>query len=146
MPYALSATAFRRLAHAALLLAAVPAASAATRFDGAWKVTLRCPPHQAADDDAKGYTHRFAGEVHDGVLRAVHGQEGEPGWHLLQGPIAEDGGATLRLQGIVSNAAYAIRDAARGKPYSYRVKAQFDADRGSGQRLTGRVCTFTFER
>ena len=30
--------------------------------------------------------------------------------------------------------------------YTYRVKAQFDAANGSGERLTGRVCEFRFTR
>ena len=86
----------------------------ASSFDGAWKVTLACLPH-SGDDDAKGYTHRFPGEVVNGQMRAVHGTEGEPGWQ-------------------------------RGKAYKYRVKAQFDTFSGSGERLTGRACHFTFAR
>jgi hypothetical protein len=120
-------------------------AEPSTKFDGAWNVTLSCPPH-SGDDDAKGYTHRFPGEVTKGELRAVHGAEGEPGWHLVTGTIAEDGSATLRVEGIVNNAAYAINGAQRGKAYKYRVKARFEASSGSGERLTGRACHFAFAR
>ena len=127
--------------------AALPALAWAqsTSFDGAWNVTLVCPPH-SGDDDAKGYTHRFRGEVTDGRMRAVHGAEGEPGWHLVTGTIGADGAATLRVDGIVNNEKYAINKAQRGKLYSYRVKARFDAKEGLGERLTGRSCTFRFER
>ena len=125
---------------------ATSVAAQATPFDGAWKVTLSCPPHNASDDDAKGYTHRFPGEVTNGQLRAVHGKEGEPGWHLVTGRIAADGSSTLQVDGIVNNEKYAINNAQRGKTYKYRVKAQFDAASGSGERLTGRVCHFTFAR
>jgi hypothetical protein len=86
----------RRLAQLVALGATVAAGSTAARataFDGAWKVTLACPPHNASDDDAKGYTHRFPGEVTNGERRAVHGKEGEPGWHLVTGRIAADGSA-----------------------------------------------------
>jgi hypothetical protein len=132
----------------ALALCATSAAQAQedARFDGAWNVTLSCPPHSADDDDAKGYTHRFPAEVRKGRLRGTHGTLGEPGWHDLHGRIHEDGSATLRLDGIVNNPKYAINDAQRGKEYSYRIKAQFEAASGVGQRLTGRVCTFKFER
>lgn len=116
-----------------------------TPFDGAWQVTLTCPPHNE-DDEAKGYTHRFPGQVVDGQLRAVHGAEGEPGWHLLTGPIDADGSAALRLEGIVNSADHAINHAQRGKAYKYRVKAQFQPSSGSGERLTGRVCQFRFSR
>lgn len=137
----------RRLLFCVALLAAVPGAFAepATKFDGAWKVTLTCPAH-SGDDDAKGYTHRFPGEVTKGELRAVHGAEGEPGWHLLTGTIAEDGSAALRLEGVVNNAAYAINGAQKGKAYKYRVRARFEAASGSGERLTGRACHFDFAR
>lgn len=132
---------------AALCAAAAAAApSQPSRFDGAWSVTMTCPPHNGADDDAKGYTHRFAAQVQDGRLRGTHGTQGEPGWHFLHGRINDDGSATLRLEGIVNNADYAINNAARGKPYSYRIKALFEGDSGSGQRITGRVCDFAFAR
>ena len=139
----------RRALRIALAAAAVAgpalAGAQATSFDGAWNVTLACPPH-SSDDDAKGYTHRFPGEVTNGQMRAVHGAEGEPGWHLVTGRIAPDGSATLQVDGVVNNEKYAINNAQRGKAYKYKVKAQFDTTRGSGERLTGRVCHFTFSR
>lgn len=139
----------RRLRLVLVVLAAagpaLAAAQAATPFDGAWNVTLACPPH-SGDDDAKGYTHRFPGEVTNGRMRAVHGSEGEPGWHLVTGRIAPDGSATLQVDGIVNNEKYAINNAQRGKAYKYRVRAQFESGQGSGERLTGRVCHFTFTR
>ncbi|MEP6873339.1 MAG: hypothetical protein ABI887_03170 [Burkholderiales bacterium] len=129
----------------AALVCSSSAYSQATKFEGAWNVTMVCPPHND-DDEAKGYTHRFRGEVAGGEFSATHGQEGEPGWHFLRGQIKASGNATLRLDGIVNNPRYAINDAPRGKQYSYRVKAHFDETSGSGQRLTGRVCEFTFSR
>jgi hypothetical protein len=130
---------------AAVIVASAGAHAQSTPFDGAWNVTLSCPPHHE-DDDAKGYTQRFPATVTNGAFRGVHGIEGEPGWHLLTGLIAADGGATLRLEGIVNNAEHAINSAQRGKAYKYRVKAQFEPTSGSGQRMTGRVCTFRFTR
>lgn len=114
-------------------------------FDGRWDVTLSCPPHHE-DDDAKGYVHRFPGEVKAGFLRATHGTEGQPSWHLLTGFIKPDGDAALTLDGIVSNADYAINGAQRGKPYSYRVKARFEPDSGTGRRVGKRKCDFLFKR
>jgi len=134
------------IAIAFLLCGTTAALAQKSRFDGAWNVTMTCPPHNAADDDAKGYTHRFPAEVQNSRVRGTHGKEGEPGWHYLHGKINEDGSATLRLNGIVNNPKYAINDAERGKEYTYRVNAQFDEKSGVGQRLTGRTCEFKFER
>jgi hypothetical protein len=130
----------------ALACAAATAHAQTSPFDGTWQVTLRCPPHNAADDEAKGYTHRFAADVLQGRMRGTYGKEGEPGWHQLHGKIADDGSAALRLDGIVNNSAHAINNAPRGQEYSYRVKAQFDGNSGTGQRVTGRVCEFRFSR
>lgn len=137
----------RTLRSLAVLLASCPLAHAqANPYDGAWNVVMTCPPHNGEDDEAKGYTHRFPGQIVNGDLSATHGKQGEPGRHFLHGRIQPDGSATLRLEGVVNNPKYAINDAQRGKPYSYRVKAQFEASSGTGQRLTGRECKFTFSR
>lgn len=105
-----------------------------------------CPPQSSAKDDAKGYTHRFAAEVLNSRLTGSRGKEDQPGWHFLHGNINADGGAVLRLDGIINSPEHAINDAPQGKEYKYRIKAQFDAIAGEGQRLTGRVCHFKFSR
>ncbi|MEO8310438.1 MAG: hypothetical protein ABI520_04625 [Caldimonas sp.] len=127
-------------------LASCPALAQEAKFDGTWNVVMTCPPHDDADDDAKGYTHRFQAEVSKGRIQGTHGKEGEPGWHFLHGRIDKSGSAALRLDGIVNNPKYAINHAQRGKEYSYRIKAQFDEGSGVGQRLTGRACEFRFTR
>lgn len=129
-----------------LLLGAPPAAAQVERFDGEWKVTLTCPPHETADDDARGYTHRFAARIDRGELRGTYGTEGEIGYHHLYGTVRADGSANLRLDGIVNDPRHAIRKAQRGKPYTYRVGAKFDERSGFGQRQSGRACEFTFAR
>ena len=130
----------------AAVLAAPPVLAEVTPFDGAWDVVLSCSTPNDEDDDAKGYTHRFKGMIIEGKLEATHGEEGKPGWHFLHGRLHADGKAMLRLDGIVNNSKYAINDAQRGKPYSYRIKAQFEQNSGRGQRLTGRDCDFQFTR
>lgn len=130
---------FMLCSHAAIAQIASP-------FDGNWNVVLDCPPHDEEDDDAKGYTHRFSGKVVNGELTATYGSEGKPGWHLLKGTIAADGKADLRLEGIVSKEAYAVNNAKRGKPYSYRVRAKFEPTKGAGQRVGRRKCSFSFDK
>ena len=133
---------------AAIAIACQPAQAASEdplRFDGSWSVTLNCPAHHD-DDDARGYTHDFPAEIKGAALRGTHGSEGQPSWHLLTGDIAPDGTALLTLDGIVSNPAYAINNAHRGKPYSYRVDARFEPSSGAGQRLGKRRCSFSFKR
>ena len=64
----------------------------------------------------------------------------------MTGTIATDGRAALKLDGIVSNANYAINNAQRGKPYSYRIRAKFEQSAGTGVRLGKRKCDFRFTR
>lgn len=134
------------LAGIALLFAALPSSAQVDRFDGNWNVVLTCPPHDEAEDDARGYTHRFPVRISNGELSGSYGTAGEPGYHHLHGTVRADGTARLRLDGIVNNPRHAIRNAQRGKEYSYRVAARFDERSGAGQRQTGRVCEFTFSR
>ena len=70
---------FRSFIVVVLTTIAAAAHGQQSKFDGAWNVTMTCPPHNAADDDAKGYTHRFTAEVREGRMRGTHGKEGEPG-------------------------------------------------------------------
>lgn len=79
-------------------------------------------------------------------MRGTYGTEDQPGWHLLTGSIAPQGKASLKLDGIVSNADYAVNGAQRGKAYSYRVRAQFEGTSGTGQRVGKRKCDFLFKR
>ncbi len=117
----------------------------AAAFDGSWNVTLTCPP-TSEKDGAKGYTHKFPAEVKNGHLLGEYGKEGELGWQRLQGQIAADGNANLTLDGIVSNADYAIGHSPTGKAFRYQVRAKFEGTAGTGQRTSGRVCEFRFAR
>ena len=126
--------------------APTPAVAEPSAFDGTWDVTLTCPPLNDDVDDAKGYTQRFSGQVTEGMLRATHGVEGQPSWHLLTGEIPPDGKAMLRIEGIVKSADYAVNHAARGKSYAFRVRATFEGDHGRGVRLGKRKCEFDFRR
>lgn len=116
-----------------------------SRFDGAWEVTIDCPDHDE-DIGVKGYLQQFPGEIRNGQFRAVHGTEGQPGWHLVQGVIAEDGTSTLKLDGIVKSTNHSVNRPPKGKPYSYRIKAQFEPTSGTGQRIGKRKCDYTFKR
>jgi hypothetical protein len=121
-------------------------AQGATPFDGEWNVTLECPFHEGKANDAKGYRYQFPAEVKNGALRGSQGREGEPSWFFLTGTIAPDGTATLKADGIVGNQSSAANNAQRGTPYTYRVRARFERDKGTGERIGTRKCDFTFVR
>lgn len=120
----------------------------ATPFDGEWRVTMDCPVHTGARDEARGYKKTFPATITAGQLQGgTGGGADEPGTVTLSGTVQADGSALLRFTGIVNNADYAVGHSGRGKPYEFAVKARFDSpDQGSGERLTGRVCRYGFVR
>jgi len=121
-------------------------AQTASRFDGKWLTKLTCP----AKGNTEGYTWQFPGVIQNGSYRGEHGTAGEPGYLLIEGKIAEDGGAKLSANGIVASRKYARGVLAhKGEDYSYNIKAQFKDAEGSGTRdaglgVIGRPCTFDF--
>lgn len=119
---------------------------AVERFDGKWITTLTCP----AKGNTEGYTWKLPTVIASGNFRAEHGAAGEPGYLLIEGPIKDDGSATLSANGIVASRQYARGIFAhKGESYSYDVKAQFKLLDGTGTKsqglgIVGRTCTFEF--
>ena len=112
------------------------------KFDGDWNVTLT-----GVDDEksgARGYKFFFIAEVKEGSLLGKYGNEGEPGSMTLSGPILADGSGLLQAKGITGNPENSMKGEARGTPYSWQLKAQFEGEKGTGQRVRGRRCEAEF--
>ena len=119
---------------------------AGEHFDGKWLTTLTCP----AKGNTEGYTWKIPSVIQNGNFKAEHGTAGQPGYLLIEGPIAEDGSAKRSANGIVYSRQYARGVFAHeGENYSYNIKAKFKETEGSGARdeglgIVGRPCTFDF--
>jgi hypothetical protein len=119
---------------------------AGERFDGNWLTKMTCPPKGKTE----GYSWQFPGVVSGSNFRGEHGTAGQPGYLLLEGPIADNGSAKLTANGIVASRDYARGVFAhKGEEYSYDVKAQFQDTQGTGTKgqglgIVGRTCTFEF--
>ena len=120
-------------------------ASSASRFDGNWTEIIDCPSN-TEESGARGYHFQFPATIKDGVLAASVGVEDTPGALRIDGPIRSDGSAELRARGRTGNPEYAVKQPSSGTPYSYRIKAQFEGDKGSGTRIEARVCNFVFAK
>jgi hypothetical protein len=125
----------------------LPAVSfAGDRFDGKWLTTLTCP----AKGNTEGYTWRIPSVITAGNFRGEHGTAGEPGYLLIEGPIADNGSAKLSANGVVASRNYARGVFAhKGEEYNYDIKAQFEETTGTGTKsqglgIVGRTCTFEF--
>ena len=119
---------------------------AGEKFDGKWLTRMSCP----AKGNTEGYTWEFPGTITNSTFRGVHGTEGQPGYLLIEGKIADDGSAKLSANGLVASRKYATGIfTTQGADYSYNIKATFNDTTGSGVRdkglgIVGRPCTFDF--
>lgn len=134
----------RPLAVCALML--LPgAAVAGGKYDGNWTTHLACEAH----GETPAYKFEFPSVIKDGNFHGQHGEEGGPGYLLIEGKIADDGSAKLSAKGhVTQNHAHGVF-AMKGNNYSYNIKAQFEETKGTGTRdegagILGRSCTFEF--
>ncbi len=133
----------------AIILIFLPAVSfGGENFDGTWQTKMTCPPK----GNTEGYTWQFPAVVQNNNFHAEHGTAGQPGYLLVDGPIADNGNAKLTANGIIASRDYAKGIFAhQGESYSYDIKAQFNETTGTGTRNTGlgvvgRPCTFEFTK
>ena len=131
----------------ALLATAAGGATAQAAFDGTWQATVVCSDHQSASGMvAKGYTLVMDATVRQGWLDGQYGKPGSANSLRLSGAIQPDGQASLVAEGFTGNPQYSIDRVPSSSRYSYTLKSQFEARRGSGQRVEGRPCEAVFVR
>lgn len=126
----------------------LPGASiAGGKFDGNWTTHLACEAH----GETPAYKWEFPSVIKDGNFHGQHGEEGGPGYLVIDGKIADDGSAKLAAKGTVTqNHAHGVF-AMKGNNYSYNIKGQFEDTKGTGTRdegagILGRSCTFEFDK
>jgi hypothetical protein len=132
----------------AAMLAALPAAAMAaddvSRFDGTWSATYVCPA--TTSPPSMAYQWHFLVAVSDGKVSGQFNNPGRPNSAKIVGLIKPDGSAGVRLDGLTGNAQTTMGQVSAGTPFTARIRAHFDAQRGDGTRLGGRPCTITFMR
>ena len=128
------------------VLMLLPGASLADpRYDGNWVTHMACEAH----GETPAYKFEFPSTVKDGIFHGQHGEEGGPGYLVIEGMIAADGSAKLTAKGTVTqNHAHGVF-ATKGNNYGYNIKAKFEDTKGTGTRdegagILGRPCTFEF--
>jgi hypothetical protein len=120
--------------------------SQAGRFDGNWTTTVACD----ASTHMPAYKWTFLSTIANGVLHGQHGEEGGPGYMVIDGPVNADGSAKLHAKGTVQPGKAGLITQMKGNKYDYYVEAKFSGDMtGTGKRdegagLLGRPCSFDF--
>jgi hypothetical protein len=97
------------------------------------------------------YTWTFISTITNGILHGQHGEEGGPGYLVVDGPIGADGSAKLHAKGTVQSGKAGIVTQLRGNKYDYNIEAKFTDASGTGKRdegagVLGRPCSFQFTK
>jgi hypothetical protein len=132
------------LAAPMLLSAQTPGAA---RFDGNWITSMGCE----ASTHMPAYKWEFPATIKDGNFHGQHGEEGGPGYMVMDGPINPDGSGKLHAKGTVQAGKAGIVTQLKGNKYDYYVEAKFTDTTGTGKRdegagILGRPCTFQFTK
>lgn len=116
-------------------------------FDGAWTTQMACD----ASTHMPAYQWKFPATIKDGIFHGQHGEEGGPGYMVIDGPINADGSAKLHAKGTVQSGKAGLITQMKGNKYDYYVEAKFTDTTGTGKRdegagLLGRPCSFDFSK
>jgi hypothetical protein len=74
------------------------AEAAGGAFDGSWTTNMSCD----ASERMPAYTWTFVSTISNGAFHGQHGEEGGPGYLVIDGTIGADGSAKLHAKGKVS--------------------------------------------
>ncbi len=123
------------------------AQAAGGRFDGNWTTKMSCD----ASTHMPAYTWTFVSTIANGTFHGQHGEEGGPGYLVIDGPIGADGSAKLHAKGTVQSGKAGIVTQLKGNKYDYNIEAKFTETSGTGKRdegagILGRSCTFEFTK
>lgn len=139
------------LCAAAAALAQTPAVSNSQpqteHYDGSWTTTMACD----ASEHMPAYKWTFASAISNNTFHGQHGQEGGPGYLVVDGPIKDDGSAKLHAKGTVQAGKAGIVTQLKGNKYDYYIEAKFTDTTGTGKRdegagILGRPCSFEFTK
>ncbi len=123
------------------------AQSAGGRFDGNWTTAMACE----ASTHMPAYRWEFSSVINDGSFHGQHGEEGGPGYLVVDGPINADGSAKLHAKGTVQAGKAGLVTQLKGNKYDYNIEAKFTDTSGTGKRdegagILGRPCSFEFTK
>ncbi len=126
---------------------ALLAQAAGGRFDGNWSTNMSCE----ASTHMPAYTWTFQSVIKAGNYHGQHGEEGGPGYLVVDGPINADGSAKLHAKGTVQAGKAGLVTQLKGNKYDYNIEAKFSDTSGTGKRdegagILGRPCSFEFTK
>jgi hypothetical protein len=97
------------------------------------------------------YQWTFVSTISKSTFHGQHGEEGGPGYLIIDGAIKDDGAAKLHAKGTVQPGKAGLVTQLKGNKYDYYIEAKFMDTTGTGKRdegvgILGRPCTFQFTK
>ena len=116
-------------------------------FDGTWTTNMSCE----ASTHMPAYTWTFVSTIANGTFHGQHGEEGGPGYLVIDGTIGADGTGKLHAKGKVTAGKAGLVTELKGNKYDYYIDATFTDTSGTGKReegagILGRPCSFAFTK
>jgi len=116
-------------------------------FDGTWTTNMSCD----ASEHMPAYTWTFVSMITNNSFHGQHGEQGGPGYMVMDGAINPDGSAKLHAKGTVQSGKAGLITQMKGNKYDYYVEAKFAGTTGTGKRdegagILGRPCSFQFTK
>ncbi len=123
------------------------AQAAGGHFDGTWTTNMSCD----ASTHMPAYTWTFVSTIANSTFHGQHGEEGGPGYLVIDGTIGPDGKAKLHAKGKVTAGKAGLVTELKGNKYDYYIDATFTDTSGTGKReegagILGRPCAFQFTK
>ncbi len=123
------------------------AQAAGAHFDGNWITSMACE----ASTHMPAYRWTFPSTIAHGSFHGQHGEEGGPGYMVMDGTIGADGSAKLHAKGTVQAGKAGLVTQLKGNKYDYYLEAKFTETSGTGKRdegagILGRPCSFEFTK
>ena len=93
------------------------------------------------------YSGHSSARLPTAAFHGQHGEEGGPGYLVIDGPINADGSAKLHAKGTVQAGKAGLVTQLKGNKYDYNIEAKFTDTSGTGKRdegagILGRPCSF----
>jgi hypothetical protein len=123
------------------------AQAAGGHFDGTWTSNMSCD----ASTHMRAFRWSFVTTIANGDFHGQHGEEGGPGYLVIDGTIGADGSAKLHAKGTVQAGKAGFVTQLKGNKYDYYIDAKFTDASGTGKReegagILGRPCSFEFTK
>lgn len=125
------------------LLALASVSADAASYDGSWGTTVQCPREPGGGE---GYVWRFVSTVSGGRLHGQYGVPGQSPSATFDGAVDAGGAGSVTVTGISGSSKYNIANARGGSPIRFEATIRLAGTRGTGQRVSGRVCDLTFQK